>query len=478
MHLAGSGPGRFGKEDAGLRRLRLLLAIVVARVAAFLARLAGHRGSSLPGMVGLRVCPQAPAWLARDIRGHRVIVTGTNGKTTTSNMLRTILTEAGYRVVANREGANLITGVATCFLRAAGWRGRLDHDHAVLEADEAAFPSIAAAVRPSVVVVTNFFRDQLDRYGELDRTVRLIGEALLCLKGVTLVLNADDPLVAQLARLTGHPAVFYGLAPVEGHRTGQVREARYCPLCRAPLGYDGYVYGHLGHYKCACGFTRPRADFEGLPEHGGTGALTVCHPEGRLQVTPGTTGFYNTYNALAAFAAARVLEVPVEVIRRALAAYRPATGRMEEFWYGSKKVILNLVKNPAGFNESLAALIETRGTKDVFIAINDLVADGRDVSWLWDVDFEVLAAHDDSRRFVCAGRRGADMAVRLKYAGVPVDRIGVAPSLQTGIRTTLAGDGEVGFFLATYTALWPVARLLRRELRGDRTRAHRMPSVS
>jgi UDP-N-acetylmuramyl tripeptide synthase len=464
-----------GKEDAVLGRLRLLLAILVARAVAFLARLAGHRGSSLPGMVGLRLCPQAPAWLARDIRGHRVIVTGTNGKTTTANMLRTILTEAGYRVVANREGANLMTGVATCLLRAAGWRGRLDHDYAVLEADEAAFPAIAAGVRPSVVVITNFFRDQLDRYGELDRTVRLIADALVRLEGVTLVLNADDPLVAQLARLTGHPAVFYGLAPVEGHRTGQVREARYCPFCRGRLGYEGYVFGQLGRYRCACGFVRPGADFEGLPEHG---ALTVCHSGGCLEVTPGTTGFYNTYNALAAFAAARVLDIPVEVIQKALAAYRPATGRMEEFRYGSKKVILNLVKNPAGFNETLVALLETQGTKDVFIAINDLVADGRDVSWLWDADCEALAGRGDCRRFVCSGRRGADMAVRLKYAGVPVDRISVAPSLKAGIRATLAGDGEAAFFLATYTALWPVERLLRRELRGDRARAHRMPSVS
>ncbi|ACX51595.1 domain of unknown function DUF1727 [Ammonifex degensii KC4] len=462
-------------------QIRKLFALWTGKITARLSRLAGGKGSSLPGKVVLRLFPQALETWAQRLNSRIIVVTGTNGKTTTNNMLASIFSSLGYWVVTNWEGANLASGLTSAFLRSTSWKGDLSCDWALLEVDEAAFPKVIASLRPAVVVVTNFFRDQLDRYGELDRTVSLVKEALLKLPPTKLVLNADDPLVVKLAD-TSHPVIFYGIGvPVRaGKEEEPCREARFCPYCGRELQYQYYHYSQLGAYRCpGCGFARPTTQVEAL-------AVKILDGHISCRVRVGdrvvdcelpTLGFYNVYNALAVFGVGMWLGLPTEVIARELGHYVPATGRLQRFVHRGRPVYLNLVKNPAGFNESLRLLSMSSETKDVFIALNDNEADGRDVSWIWDVDFENLLPQGSVLSFVCSGKRAADMALRLRYAGVPLRKIEVLPRLEDGVRAALAGQGKSVYFMATYTALWPVEKLLRRYGKEERD-ADRLPSLS
>ncbi|MDI6709122.1 MAG: MurT ligase domain-containing protein [Bacillota bacterium] len=448
---------------------RQCLAIGGGMAAGYLSQVLGRRGSSLPGVVALRLNPAALREFASRAARGVVLVTGTNGKTTTNNMLARILSAAGHRVVCNREGANMRPGVTAAFVRASGLAGPRPYDYAVLEVDEASFPRVAAEAQPRMVVVTNFFRDQLDRYGELDRTITLIRESITGLPAAQLVLNADDPLVAQLGRLD-YPVWYYGLA-AHGHTAlgAAAREARFCPFCGTALRYSLYHYSQLGFYACpGCGFARPKPAVEA---HGvcqdGPGLAGTVHLQGRrIPLRLPTRGFYNIHNALAALTAASLLGIETARSLAALALYEPATGRLQRFTDRGRAVYLNLVKNPAGFNESLALVLQAGGTRDICLAINDNAADGRDISWLWDVDFEALEGAPGLLRFVCCGQRAAEMAVRLKYAGLPEERLIVRPGFPAAVRETLAGEGEAVYFLATYTALWPVEAELERLLGG------------
>jgi len=466
-------------------RLRHAAAVLGAKLAVRISQAVGHRGSSLPGQIALRINPKALTLLARMVTKGIVIVTGTNGKTTTNNMLAHILKARGYRVICNREGANMLTGVTAAFVRHAGVLGRRQYDFAVLEVDENSFPRVTAMVKPTVVVITNFFRDQLDRYGELDMTIATIRKSLKGLGETHLILNADDPLVTQLGR--GNPSpLYYGVAPYRRpfSQLGEAsREARFCPFCGKALNYSFYHYSQLGLWFCpGCGFKRPEADVEAREVRQDQGTLTckVAYGNRTVPLHLPTQGFYNLYNALAAFTAGLALGVGALETAASLSCYEPATGRLQNFRYGSKQVFLNLVKNPAGFNESLTLLLSAPFKKDVFIAINDNAADGRDISWLWDVDFEALAPAADSLvRFYCSGRRAEEMGVRLKYAGLPLQRILIRPDLRQAVNEALHGEGEAVYFLATYTALWPVEKELRRLLdRKGVSYAHGMSSLS
>ncbi|WP_449241514.1 MurT ligase domain-containing protein [Desulfoscipio gibsoniae] len=469
--------------------LRLIIAILVAKLAMYLSRLTGRgRGSSLPGMLALRIYPELLKHYQGRTRKGVIMTTGTNGKTTTSNMLADIMEQAGYRVVTNREGANLITGVATAYIKSGTLTARLNCDYAVLEVDEAAFPAVTRWIRPNRVLVTNFFRDQLDRYGELDTTVAKVLGALKKLSGDTeLILNADDPLVARLFKETGRTTMFYGVCPDAALSSAAAysREAKFCPFCGVTLVYDFYIYSQLGDFKCPqCGFARPRPDIEakdvisdaagikatirGSGAYGGTWSLFIP-----------VRGIYNAYNALAAFAAALSLGVAPEKAAYYLTKYIPAAGRMESFCYAEKQVTLTLVKNPTGFNQALTSLLAYKGKQDVMIAINDNDADGRDISWLWDVDFEVLVRYlNQFNGFICSGRRAEEMALRLKYAGVPTCLLTTERNYRRALDAALHGEGAAVGILATYTALWPVEKILGQKAERVSNSADRVPSVS
>jgi UDP-N-acetylmuramyl tripeptide synthase len=467
--------------------LRLFAAILATRLLTFFIRLSGKgRGSSLPGRVALILFPDIVSECVSRVKHGVIMVTGTNGKTTTNNMIARVLEGSGYRILINREGANLITGIASVLAREMGFSGRKYFDYACLEVDEAAFPKVAALVGPRYVVVTNFFRDQLDRYGELDRTVSLVGNSLKNFKGARLVLNADDPLVAQLGRSTGLQSVFYGLAEHSGimRHGSEAREAKFCPFCGREIAYRYYQYSQLGAYKCpGCGFSRPDPDVEGTSPLAGD-AFTSCRVKFRqglvIPLDIPVYGLYNLYNALAAYSAALLLGIDPYRTAELLRGYRPATGRMERFRYRDKPVFLNLVKNPTGFNEGLRALVSiAEGGADVLIAINDNDADGRDISWLWDVDFEMLeGCQHKFREFICSGQRAEEMALRLKYAGISGSKLVVVGGCEEAVTGVLRGGASTAYILATYTALWPVERILRGYAERDQAQAEYMPHVS
>ncbi|GAB6157638.1 MurT ligase domain-containing protein [Desulfotomaculum varum] len=467
MSLTGLGKTKKDMQNRSKRmNIRLIIAVLAAKLASFISRRFGGRGSSLPGVVARKIYPGVLTDLARQVRHGIIMVTGTNGKTTTNNMIAEIMKSGGFSLVINREGANLITGVTTAFIRHADWLGRVKCDYALLEVDEASLPKVIKEVQPQLVVVNNFFRDQLDRYGELDKTVKLVSDALQSLPQVHLVLNADDPLVAQLSVTTGHTASFFGLAANQRTDTGarQTREARFCPRCGQELHYLTYQYSQLGTYTCPhCGFQRPTPQVEGVKVTPGNTGLScrVRYAAGEIDMMVHTQGFYNLYNALAAFTVGCLMNIEARLILEGLLHYQPAIGRMETFRYNGKPVLLNLVKNPTGYNEGIATLVNIPGTKNVFMAVNDNDADGRDISWLWDVDFEYLAAHQNNIEiFVCSGLRGEEMALRLKYAGVPLEKITVTRELAVAIKEVLAGPGKITYLYTTYTALWPTQKVL------------------
>ncbi len=419
-------------------------------------------GTTLPGRVLLRMEPEAIAKLGAGLRGGATIVSATNGKTTTAGMVAAILAAEGRPPVHNRAGSNMTWGVATALLEQRGEEG-------LFEVDEAWLPRVAQQLHPRLIVLGNLFRDQLDRYGEMEALAEDWAKAVAAAPpGTGLALNADDPLIADLGRdpATERPrdgVLYFG---IEDHAQAlpelqHAFDAKHCRRCGHPYAYEAAFVGHLGHYSCPnCGAERPRPDVAAtrIALHGMEGsAATVRVPGGEIEVELPLPGLYNVYNALGAIAAALKLGVEPERIASALRDMRAAFGRVETIAIGGGEVSILLIKNPAGANEVLRTVAE-EGEIDLWVALNDRIADGRDVSWVWDADFELLA--EKVRRVTCAGTRAPEMALRLKYAGWPEDRIVVEPDIATSLDTAVAASEGRLYALPTYTALLELRKLL------------------
>ena len=431
-------------------------------------------GTALPGLVAERVSPRLLRRFARQLRQGALVVTGTNGKTTTSRMLGAVLEAAGWRLIHNRSGSNLVRGLVATLVQASDLRGDLRADAGLFEVDEATIPAVLAQVPPRLILINNLFRDQLDRYGEVDAIHRRWRAALATLpERARVLLNADDPSVAVLARHTRARVITYGVEDTRHALTAlpHAADAINCPVCAQRLHYSAILLSHLGHYRCPqCGFARPPIDVaatEVTLRGADSLALAVRHPGGTIPVEVGVPGFYNAYNALGATAAALALGIAPPAIQSGLRGFRAAFGRIERVAVGDKQLLLALVKNPVGFNEVLRMLFPpgaeaAEGAKHLLIIINDLTADGRDVSWLWDVDFELLAAPGATARVTTAGLRAPDMANRLKYAGVPAATITAVPALDAALDAALAAlpPGATLYVLPTYTAMLAFRDLL------------------
>ncbi len=447
---------------------RLWAAVLAGRLTARVSRALGLGGGTvLPGRVARWFAPDLLGRLARGLSQGVVVVTGTNGKTTTARLVAAALLDAGLTVVHNRAGANLPAGLLSALLLATDG-GRPRAEVGVFEVDEAAFPRVVGELRPRVVVLTNLYRDQLDRYAEVDRVARGWRQALQALGGGTVVcFNADDPQVADVAR-DFPQTVAFGIEDLEAGREGleDAADVRHCYRCGVPYRYRVVFISHAGHYACpSCGSARarPAVRAEAVDVAGTSGFVVELAWDGvRLGVRSALPGLYNVYNVLAAAAAAHALGLPPQALHRAVEAAKPAFGRGERLrWRGVSLQIL-LVKNPAGFNEVLRAL-RAEPVRSLWIAIHDQVADGRDVSWLWDVDFEVL--REAEAHVTVTGLRAEDLAVRLKYAGWREDRITVQKSLLQALRQALAQTPPGGtlYCLPTYTAMLELRALLARE---------------
>jgi lipid II isoglutaminyl synthase (glutamine-hydrolysing) len=446
--------------------------VAAARAVGALARRAGRGGTSLPGKVLMRLEPHAIGELGGRLRDGAAVISATNGKTTTAAMAAAILERDGHRLVHNRAGANMAGGVASTLLGAARADGTLSGELGLFEVDEFWLAPIVAELHPRALLLGNLFRDQLDRYGELDTIADRWAEVTAQRAGRSaLVLCADDPAIADLGR--EKPGVtWFGVEddavalPAMQHAS----DAKHCRRCGHVYAYDAVYLGHLGRYRCPhCGRERPRPDVaaERVELHGTRGAtIALRTPVGPATIDLPLPGLYNVYNALGAAALTLELGVGLPAVAAGLEAVAAAFGRAETVTIGGRSLSILLVKNPAGANEVLRTLALEEGDHDILAVLNDNTADGRDVSWVWDADWEVLAGR--SRRVTCAGTRAAEMALRLKYAGFPRDRLHVVPELGTALDAALAhGDGPL-FALPTYTALLALQGILA--ARGVRRR--------
>lgn len=450
--------------------LRLSLALLAGRTATTLSRRLGRGGGTvIAGHVVRRLAPNALRELTNRLPNGSVVVSGTNGKTTTTRLISHILRSAGQPPVHNRAGANMLTGLYTTVSQDADPSGSPRAKVGVFEVDEASLPGALLQVTPRALLLHNIFRDQLDRYGEVHFVANLWRAAVERLHPQsTLVLDVDDPLVASMAdKRPSAPLLTYG---IEDRNVGSptlphAADARLCPRCGGALRYELVFYGHLGWYACTrCDLRRPQPQVRALEvdQRGDAGSIVRFEtPAGPFQANVKLPGLYNVYNAVAAVAATLAMGVSREQIARAMETFTAAFGRLERIPVEDRTLFLALVKNPVGFTEVLRTILDGEGKRTLLLVINDLFADGTDVSWLWDVEFERLQGRVNLA--VCAGLRAEDMAVRLKYAGVETSRIKVENDPRRAIERVLevSEPGETVYVLPTYTAMLQVRDVLR-----------------
>ena len=440
----------------------LALKLRLARLVRAMSRRLGRGGgTTLPGRLLLRLDKRAIARLGERLEAGTVLLSATNGKTTTASMIAGILERAGRPVVRNAAGSNMHWGIATALIDAGGRRGELG----LFEVDEAWLPAVAQELVPDTFVLCNLFRDQLDRYGELELLADRWAELVAQRAGSTrFVLNADDPLVADLGR--DRPGVVYFGIADDSQALPELQHAadsKHCRNCGTPYDYEAIYLGHLGRYRCPnCGRERPEPEVvaERIHLDGMSGSsMSLRTPAGSADIRLPLPGLYNVYNAVAAATAALELGATLDQVKTSLETQAAAFGRVETIAMDGRDVSILLVKNPAGANEVLRTLTLEDGQLDLWIALNDKIADGRDVSWVWDADFEMLAGR--VRRVTCSGTRAEEMALRLKYAGIDAE-IDVERDLGRSLEAAVGavnGGGRL-FALPTYTALLELRDLL------------------
>ncbi len=409
-------------------------------------------------MFTLKTNPDFLNFCSKYILHEKISVTGTNGKTTTAGLIAQILEANNKEVIHNAQGANMLTGIANVFATNVVPSKR--YDNCVLESDEAYLSKLYDYMKLDYLVVTNLFRDQLDRYGELDTTAKKIQSAIDKNKDLVLLLNADDPLVANLGH--DNKKLYYGFENIEFAETHTISHApaeMFNCICGKPLEYSKRFYAQQGHYYCSCGYKRPKCDYQGNAKiYNDYIEISVLHNGEETHYTFDSIGLYNAYNALAAISMALEIGYKQEEIQNALNTYKAMFGRAEKTEFNGHKTIIQLIKNPAGASEVLKTVDLS---SKILIAINDNFADGRDVSWLWDAEFELLK--DTEKTIVTSGIRANDMALRLKYAGVPSEKIKVVPDLFEAVEEVSSSEDktEKVTIMPSYTALLQIKNYKR-----------------
>lgn len=444
-----------------MKQLLHLLAIGIAKSSAYSTQVLNlGAGTSLPGMLATKISSDLLAYLVKQTKKEIIFVTGTNGKTTTSGLLAGIIQADARKLAHNRKGANMPAGLTTAMAQASSLTGKLNVDNTLLEIDEAYLPKITENITPKTIALTNLFRDQLDRYGELDTTAKKVFSGINNIptkENLTLVVNADDPITTSVAEQLDCKKLYYGIDNIV-FLSGNVdinsqKEITTC-RCGKNFEYQKTFYSHLGHYSCSCGKKRPFADVlaTNVEINVDSSDISLVTPLGSFSVTLKMPGLYNVYNALCAITTAINLNIQPEVIIKGIENYSTVFGRAETMKIKDKNVLVQLIKNPVGATEVLKTVSNDPNSR-LIIAINDNYADGRDVSWLWDAEFELLNNHQ--KTIICSGVRASDMAVRLKYAGVNTKFIAVNESIKESIEKMIKNINpeEKLYILPTYTVL-------------------------
>jgi len=444
-----------------IRNLKFLLSITSAKTLIWLIKTTGQgAGTSLPGKIALKICPEVLKNLAKQTKKEILTVTGTNGKTTTSGFIAGILKADGRNIVHNRHGANMLTGITTAVIDESNFIGKIHADNCLFEIDEAYLVKAVDEFSPDVVLVTNLFRDQLDRYGELNTTAKKINQAIektALNKIPKIILNADDPIVASLGEKFCENKLYYGFEEIklvnQDEKITSPQETTNC-FCGRKFKYDKVFYGHLGYFFCECGNKRPSPQITAKAVIDVNSSFITVNVPGReeFSVKINMPGLYNSYNALAAISMGIATGISSEKIVKGLENYSTVFGRAEKIKFKGKEVLIQLIKNPIGATEVLRTVKDDDNGR-LLVIINDNYADGRDVSWLWDANFELLKNH--KKPVYVSGVRASDMAVRLKYAGIPAENIIICEEIKPAIETALKNteESEKLYILPTYTAL-------------------------
>lgn len=443
-----------------MNRVRFYTALVLARLT-YLAIKLLHRssGTSFVGMMTLKVCPDFLAHCRKYIKNNAITISGTNGKTTTSGLVAHIFEENQNSIIHNVKGANMLTGIANVF--ALNIKPFKRFDYAVIESDEAYLTKLYDYFKADYLLVTNLFRDQLDRYGELSTTASFIQNAINKNKELKLILNADDPLVTNFGK--GKNAIYYGFEEVEfcseiHNTTSNAPTEVFNCICGKPLQYNKQFFAQEGHYYCAkCGFKRPEPNYKGYVKiYSDYSELKIRHNDKDFEIKINLVGLYNAYNVLGAVACAMENGIDYQTIKKAVSTYKSIFGRAERRIINGHKTLIQLIKNPTGASEVLKTVDLS---SNIVIAINDNYADGRDISWLWDSDFEQLK--NAQKLVITSGIRAKDMATRLKYAGIPQEKIIVEEDIKSAIALAAKSDNieERITILPSYTALLKISKM-------------------
>lgn len=438
-------------------KLKTIIAIIICKLLRAFSRLVHRGGTAMPGRIALKVCPELLSIVSKGVK--TVAITGTNGKTTSSRMVEQAFLEQGKSYFANRSGANLISGITTEFVMNSSLTGKCRKEYAVIECDEAAARRVFPQLRPQVVVVTNLFRDQLDRYGEVTHTLENIHAALEPIPQAKLCLNADCSLTSSLALDLPNPVVYFGIekGAVPSRPKPEISDATHCIRCKAEYDYDYISYGHLGGFSCPrCGYRRHKADYavtEILSQGADSSSLIMDIRGEKHMVTVNLPAMYNIYNAIGAVAAVSEMGLGARAAIDALADFQCGFGRMERFRLGKGGTRMMLVKNPAGCSQVIEFLENVREKFILVVCLNDRSADGTDISWIWDADFEGLSKLSGYlEKVVVSGDRASDMALRIKYAGIAPEYIETERSYEKLV-SWIEQQEEPVFIMPTYTAM-------------------------
>jgi len=431
--------------------------------------------TALPGKVALKLNPKLLSTINTRCK-KKVIITGTNGKTTTNNLINHILNSEYEDVLSNLRGANMPQGVASAFLN----DNKKEYDWGVFEVDEGSFPDVVRYIKPDYVVITNFFRDQLDRFGEIENTAKIVYEALKPLD-TTLIMNADDPMVSKFKDLDKR-SIYYGVEKSKFSTMDQrVVESRFCPVCASSLEYEYYNYGQLGKYICSsCGFKNPEYDYKITSVKYSEDAYHFKVDSSKnktCDVVFGYDGIYNAYNCCAAIAFSIEAGLDMEKVAQRIENFEYKLGRMENIEFKDKMVKIVLVKNPIGLSEVLKSISNDKRKKSILFILNDNLADGTDVSWIWDADVEVIHKIENLKSIHCSGIRAQDIALRIKYAEYNEEIVEIDFNVEDSIETVLDEDVEIVYILPTYTAVFQTRDIVIGHLNHTNARIPRFREI-